>query len=104
MYKVLITGVAGFIVFHLSKSLIDDDYEILNIDNINDFYDPKLKYARLDQLTPYNNFTFKKINIVDRKSLTQSFQSFKPQKVVNLAAQVGECYSFKNLYTYKEIK
>ena len=85
----LITGAAGFIGFHLSKSLLDDDYEVLGIDNINDYYDPKLNYARLDQLTPYNYFMFKKINIADRKSLTQSF---KLQKVVNLAVQVGERY------------
>jgi UDP-glucuronate 4-epimerase len=61
MYKVFITSATGFIGFHLSKSLLDD-YKVLGIDNINDYYDPKLDNARLDQLILYNNFTFKKIN------------------------------------------
>jgi len=75
---------------------------VLGIDNINDYYNPNLKLARLDQLKPYKNFTFKKVNIADRKSLTQSFQSFKPQKVVNLAAQAGVRYSIENPYAYMD--
>ena len=75
---------------------------MLGIDNINDYYNPNLKLARLDQLKPYKNFTFKKVNIADRKSLTQSFQSFKPQKVVNLAAQAGVRYSIENPYAYMD--
>ena len=73
--KILVTGSAGFIGFHLSKSLLDDGYEVLGIDNLNDYYDPKLKHARLDQLTPYNNFAFERIDIADREALTQSFNS-----------------------------
>ena len=84
--KILVTGAAGFIGFHLSKSLLDDGYKILGIDNLNDYYDPKLKHARLDQLTPFKNFTFEKIDIADRESLTNAFTDFKPQMVVNLAA------------------
>ena len=91
--RILVTGSAGFIGYHLCKSLLDDDYEVLGIDIINDYYDPKLKHARLDQLAPFKNFTFEKIDIADRKSLTRSFQSFKPNKVVNLAAQAGVRYS-----------
>jgi len=75
---------------------------VLGIDNINDYYNPNLKLARLDQLKPYKNFTFKKVNIAHRKSLTQSFQSFKPQKVVNLAAQAGVRYSIENPYAYMD--
>ena len=100
--KILVTGSAGFIGFHLTKSLLDDGYEVLGIDNINDYYDPKLKYARLDQLTPFKNFTFEKIDIADRESLTQSFKSFKPNKVVNLAAQAGVRYSIENPYAYMD--
>ena len=66
MYKVLITGAAGFIGFHLTKSLLDDGFEVLGIDNLNNYYDPKLKYARLEQLTPFKNFTSEKIDIADR--------------------------------------
>ena len=98
--KILVTGAAGFIGFHLCKSLLDDDYEILGIDNLNDYYDPNLKLARLDQLKPYGNFTFEKVDIADRDSLTQSFQSFNPNKVVNLAAQAGVRYSIENPYAY----
>jgi len=98
--KILVTGGAGFIGYHLCKSLLDDDYEVLGIDNLNDYYDPKLKHARLDQLTPYKNFTFERIDIADREALTQSFNSFNPQKVVNLAAQAGVRYSIENPYAY----
>jgi len=98
--RVLITGAAGFIGFHLSKSLVDDGYEVLGIDNLNDNYDPNLKLARLEQLKPYKNFKFEKIDIANRESITQSFQSFKPNKVVNLAAQAGVRYSIENPYAY----
>ena len=100
--KILVTGSAGFIGYHLCKSLLDDDYEILGIDNTNDYYDPKLKHARLNQLAPYKNFTFEKIDIADRKSLARSFKSFKPNKVVNLAAQAGVRYSIENPYAYMD--
>ena len=98
--KILVTGAAGFIGFHLCKSLLEDDYEVLGIDNINDYYDPNLKLARLEQLKPLKNFKFEKVDISDRKSITQSFQSFKPHKVVNLAAQAGVRYSIENPYAY----
>ena len=100
--KILLTGAAGFIGFHLCKSLLDDDYEVLGIDNINDYYDPNLKLARLDKLKPYKNFKFEKVDIADRDLLTQSFQSFKPNKVVNLAAQAGVRYSIENPYAYMD--
>jgi len=85
--KILVTGSAGFIGFHLCRSLLDDSFGVLGIDNLNNYYDPKLKHARLDQLTPFKSFTFEKIDIADRESLTKAFTDFKPQKVVNLAAQ-----------------
>jgi UDP-glucuronate 4-epimerase len=100
--KILVTGAAGFIGYHLCKSLLEDDYEVLGIDNLNDYYDPNLKLARLDQLKPYENFTFEKVDIADRDSLTQLFQSFNPQKVVNLAAQAGVRYSLENPYAYMD--
>ena len=96
----IVTGAAGFIGFHLSKSLLNDNYELLGIDNLNDYYDPSLKRARLDFLNEYSNFTFEKINIVDRKNLTDVFQHFQPQKVINLAAQAGVRYSLTNPYEY----
>ena len=100
--KILVTGVAGFIGYHLCKSLLEDNYEVLGIDNINDYYDPNLKVARLEQLKPYKNFNIEKVDITDRETLTQSFQSFKPNKVVNLAAQAGVRYSIENPYAYMD--
>ena len=72
----------------------------MGVDNLNNYYDVNLKLARLDQLKPNKNFKFEKIDISDRESITQSFQSFKPNKVVNLAAQAGVRYSIENPYAY----
>ena len=98
--KILVTGSAGFIGYHLCKSLLDDGYEVLGIDNINNYYDPNLKFARLNKLKPYKNFKFEKVDIANRDLITRSFKSFKPNKVVNLAAQAGVRYSIENPYTY----
>ena len=100
--KILVTGAAGFLGYHLCKSLLEDDYEVLGIDNINDYYDPNLKLARLEQLKPYKNFKFEQVDIANRDSITQSFQSFDPTKVVNLAAQAGVRYSIENPYAYMD--
>ena len=98
--KILITGAAGFIGYHLCKSLLEDGYKVLGIDNLNDYYDTNLKQARLDQLKHFKSFTFNKVDMADRESLTTSFQSFNPKKIVNLAAQPGVRYSIENPYNY----
>ena len=100
--KILVTGVAGFIGFHLSKSLLEDGYEVLGIDNLNDYYDPKLKHARLEIIKKYPNFKFEKVDIADRQSLTKVFVDYAPNKVVNLAAQAGVRYSLTNPYAYMD--
>jgi len=102
MKKILVTGAAGFIGYHLSNSLLIDGYEVLGIDNVNDYYDPNLKWARLDTLKKYSNFQFERINIADKDTLTAAFTNFKPQKVVNLAAQAGVRYSLTNPYAYMD--
>ena len=102
MTKILVTGAAGFIGFHLSKSLLEDGYEVLGIDNLNDYYDPNLKHARLDIINKYPNFKFEKVDIADRDLLTKVFVDFAPRKVVNLAAQAGVRYSLTNPYAYME--
>ena len=94
------TGSAGFIGYHLTKSLLDDDHEILGIDNINDYYDTSLKNARINKLKSYPNFFFKKIDIVDKKSLKKCFYSFNPKNVINLASQPGVRYSSLNPNIY----
>jgi len=98
--RILVTGAAGFIGYHLCKSLCIDDYEVLGIDIINDYYDPKLKLDRLKKLNKYKNFKFEKIDISNKDDLSSSFNSFNPNKVVNLAAQAGVRYSLENPYAY----
>ena len=78
--KVLVTGSAGFIGFHLCRSLLIDGFEVLGIDNINNYYDIKLKNARLDILTKFSNFIFKKIDIGDYRALSTAFNSFNPDR------------------------
>ena len=102
MKKILVTGSAGFIGFHLSKSLLEDGYEVLGIDNVNDYYDPNLKWARLDILKKYKNFKFERIDISHRENLSAVFKEFAPNKVVNLAAQAGVRYSIENPYAYMD--
>ena len=98
--KIIVTGSAGFIGYHLSKSLLDDNYEVHGIDGVNDYYDINLKIDRLNILREYDKFSFDKIDISDKDQLSKSFNKFQPQKVVNLAAQAGVRYSLKNPYSY----
>ena len=98
--KIMITGAAGFIGFHLSKSLLDDGVKVYGIDNLNNYYDVNLKQARLNQLLTYENFTFSKSDITDFSALDKAFRYFNPNKVVNLAAQAGVRYSLENPNAY----
>ena len=98
--KIIITGVAGFIGYHLCESLLNEDYQILGIDNLNNYYDHNLKLERLKRLKNHNNFIFKKIDISNREHLEKIFKDFKPNKVVNLAAQAGVRFSIENPYAY----
>tara|TARA_Y100001935_G_scaffold119113_1_gene98443 strand:- start:1244 stop:2197 length:954 start_codon:yes stop_codon:yes gene_type:complete len=100
MKKFLVTGAAGFIGFHLSKSLIDDGFEVFGIDNLNDYYDPLLKKRRLKVLQSMNRFHFEEMDICNKEELESAFDNFKPNKVVNLAAQAGVRYSIENPYAY----
>jgi UDP-glucuronate 4-epimerase len=98
--NILITGAAGFIGYHLCKKLLEDENIILGIDNLNNYYNPMLKLNRLNQLKSYKNFEFNKIDIINRKLITSVFKKFKPNKVINLAAQAGVRYSLENPYAY----
>jgi len=98
--SVLVTGCAGFIGYHLSVSLLKDGLEVLGIDNLNEYYDINLKNNRLSNLQVYKNFTFQKVDIADKDSLSQKFKQFQPDMVVNLAAQAGVRYSIENPYAY----
>jgi UDP-glucuronate 4-epimerase len=96
----LITGAAGFIGYFLSKSLLDMGCKVIGLDNINDYYDINLKYARLKQLEVYDNFTFIKGDISDKVMVNNIFEEYKPNVVVNLAAQAGVRYSIENPDVY----
>lgn len=98
--KILITGAAGFIGFHLSKKLLDDSYQIIGIDNLNDYYDPSLKQSRLETLGKYNNFNFHKVDLKDKAAIDHIFETYQPTDVINLAAQAGVRYSIENPYAY----
>ncbi|HDR7272778.1 TPA: GDP-mannose 4,6-dehydratase [Bacillus paranthracis] len=96
----LITGAAGFVGYFLSKKLLDQGCKVIGIDNINDYYDVNLKYDRLEQLKPYEKFTFIKGDISDKDMITKLFEEYKPNIVVNLAAQAGVRYSIENPDVY----
>ena len=98
--KILITGAAGFIGYHLCKSLLEESCQILGIDNLNEYYDKNIKINRLEILKSYKNFKFEKVDISKREEITTPFNNFKPDKVINLAAQAGVRYSLKNPYAY----
>ncbi len=100
--KILITGAAGFIGFHLSNSLLKLGHEIVGMDNINDYYDISLKKDRLDLLISNNNFKFHKIDLCDFEMLQSIVSTFKPDIVINLAAQAGVRYSINNPFAYQK--
>ncbi len=113
--KILITGTAGFIGFHLAKELLQQDVTVVGIDNINNYYDVELKYARLEETginrraekwyTPvrssmFENYTFIRMNLEDRSELNTLFEKEKFDIVCNLAAQAGVRYSIENPHAY----
>jgi len=101
MKKILITGAAGFIGYHLSQKLLKEGYEIYGIDNLNSYYDPALKQARLVQLQ-VSNFKFQQLDLQNYEGLTKVFTEFQPDIVINLAAQAGVRYSLENPRSYIE--
>lgn len=100
--RYLITGVAGFIGSNLAKRLLNEnkEIEIIGIDNLNDYYDVKLKNSRLDELLKFNNFKFIKCDISDKKKIEELFFKYKFDYVINLAAQAGVRYSIENPDAY----
>lgn len=98
--KFLVTGAAGFIGFHTSQSLLSRGDTVIGIDNLNDYYDPTLKEARLLKLKGNNNFSFNKVDIIDKDAIDTVFNSETPDYVIHLAAQAGVRYSIENPYAY----
>ena len=98
--KFLITGSAGFIGFHLSKLLLEKNYQIFGVDSLTDYYDKNLKLSRLKILKKYSKFTEIRKDINDYESLKKIFDNFKPDFVIHLAAQAGVRYSIENPRSY----
>lgn len=100
--KIIVTGAAGFIGFHTSQFLLGRGDQVVGIDNLNDYYDPTLKQARLDQLQGREGFQFYKVDIADKDAIAKIFAEEKPDKVIHLAAQAGVRYSLENPHAYIE--
>jgi UDP-glucuronate 4-epimerase len=98
--KILLTGAAGFIGFHVARQLCERGDEVIGIDNLNDYYDVALKQARLRLLEPLDNFHFIKMDISDRAAVERLFTGHQFQRVIHLAAQAGVRYSIENPHAY----
>lgn len=97
---ILITGAAGFIGFHLSKRLLEQGYTIIGFDNLNDYYEISLKENRLRELWHFKGFSFIKGDLADEHAVNRLFMEFRPEIVINLAAQAGVRYSIQNPRAY----
>lgn len=115
MHTILVTGAAGFIGYHLCKRLLTEGVQVIGIDNINDYYDTNLKYARLEQLgikksaelygksiqsAVYDNFTFIRLHLEDFDNINSIFDKYTFDTVINLAAQAGVRYSINHPFSY----
>jgi UDP-glucuronate 4-epimerase len=98
--RVLITGAAGFIGSHVARRLLSRGDEVVGIDNVNDYYDPALKRARLAQFSDHPSFMDVRVDVADRVAISRVFEEHQPQRVVHLAAQAGVRYSITNPQAY----
>lgn len=97
---ILVTGAAGFIGYHVSRRLLERGDAVLGLDNLNDYYDPSLKEARLNMLRAYPEFRFVRLDVADGEGMAALFAEDKPSRVVHLAAQAGVRYSLTNPHAY----
>jgi UDP-glucuronate 4-epimerase len=97
---ILVTGAAGFIGFHVAQRLLRDGHHVVGVDNLSAYYDPALKEARLDRLTPHSAFGFERLDVADRAAMEDMFRRRRPTRVVHLAAQAGVRYSLQNPHAY----
>ena len=102
MARILVTGAAGFIGFHAASRLLDRGDEVVGLDNLNAYYDPRLKQARLDRLTNREHFRFRNIDLKDKSAIAKLFETEPFDRVLHLAAQAGVRYSLTNPDVYVE--
>ena len=102
MAKILVTGAAGFIGYHTSERLLARGDEVVGLDNVNDYYDPTLKEARIARLSAKPGFRLFRMDLADRDGVTRLFQEERFDRVINLAAQAGVRYSITNPHAYIE--
>jgi UDP-glucuronate 4-epimerase len=100
--KVLVTGAAGFIGSQTTEALLARGDEVVGLDNLNDYYDVNLKLARLKRIEGRNNFHFVKADLADRGAIEGVFSEFRPERVINLAAQAGVRYALQNPHAYMD--
>jgi UDP-glucuronate 4-epimerase len=100
--QVLVTGVAGFIGFFVTKRLLHDGHTVIGIDNLNNYYDITLKKDRLTQLLPHQNFIFKQLDLADRENIMALFEQEEFGYIIHLAAQAGVRHSLENPFAYSE--
>jgi UDP-glucuronate 4-epimerase len=98
--KLLVTGAAGFIGMHVAQRLLADGHEVVGIDDLNAYYDPALKQARLEQLRPHAGFAFERLDIADQSAMQRLFETHRFERVVHLAAQAGVRYSITHPQAY----
>jgi UDP-glucuronate 4-epimerase len=98
--KILVTGAAGFVGYHACLRLLAADHQIIGIDNLNEYYDVRLKYTRLQHLEKNSNFKFQKIDLADRQAIAELFRQNEFDKVLHLGAQAGVRYSIENPFAY----
>ena len=102
MATILVTGAAGFIGYHVARTLLEQGHIVIGIDNLNTYYDVSLKHGRLAELNPYSQFTFHQLDIAERDGVQHLFARYTPQRVVHLAAQAGVRYSLHNPHAYAD--
>lgn len=98
--RILVTGAAGFIGFHLCRRLLADGHQVTGVDGMTAYYDPALKDARLARLAPHNGFSFERVMLEDMAAMTAAFELSRPEAIVHLAAQAGVRYSLENPRAY----
>jgi len=100
--KILVTGAAGFIGYHTARRLLERGDQVVGLDNLNEYYDVRLKYARLERLNALPGFAFAKLDLADKAGMTELFARERFQRVINLGAQAGVRYSIQNPLAYVE--